>query len=202
MKNLEGLKWTGDLSLQDADILASYASRSKAILEFGCGGSTQILAQLCSNVVSVETSPEWIQVVTKRLSNIDTAHDVKFTSYGNIPARRYDMVFVDGVKERRLSFAMQTWEYLAEGGVMIFHDTKKQWGIELLKQVFCNLFNEIGIVHINKLASDGKQSNMTVIQKRIQQPYVCWHDVEGKPLWAYGSDMNVFNVWEYKPLIP
>ena len=190
MKNLIGLKWTGDLSLQDADVLVHYGMQSRNALEFGCGGSTQLLAQVCLNVTSVETVPEWIDVVRKRLANIENKRaDVAFRSYTDEVEGMFDLIFVDGVKGRRLSFASRMWERLHTGGIMLFHDTRKDWGVELIKQFVTVKFAEIGLIDINAFASDGQQSNITVIQKRQQSPYIFWQAVENKPKWAYGSNV-------------
>lgn len=199
MKHLTGLKWTGDLSLQDADVLARYGKNSKNVLEFGCGGSTQILAQVCSKVVSIETVPAWIDVVKKRLGHIADASPVNFHLYDDpMPDQRFDLIFVDGDKTRRFAFAAKMWEKLNKNRFMLFHDTKKDWGTDLIKRFISLKFGEIGIISINDVASDGRQSNITCIQKREQTPYINWQTIEGKPKWAYGSDVSVDDIWEFK----
>jgi hypothetical protein len=59
-------KFVGDLSLQDAELLERYVTRAKAVLEFGVGGSTQIIAQSIpegAKFASIDTDPSWIDGV-------------------------------------------------------------------------------------------------------------------------------------------
>ena len=198
MTNLKNLKWIGDLSLQDADILVNYARNAKNILEFGCGGSTQLFIQVCSNVTSVETHSEWIEVVNKRICNINPLYKVNFKEYTVVFEDTYDLIFVDGVIEKRLEFATEAWKYLNVDGVLIFHDTNKSWGKNLVKKFFTRYLNEIDFVLLNTLASNGKQSNMSIFKKRIHSPFVNWQKVENKPLWSYGGDKTVLDAWELK----
>lgn len=198
MINLKNLKWTGDLSLQDADVLVEYAKTANSVLEFGAGGSTQLFIQVCNSVTSVETEKNWIDVVKKRINKIDENFTVCFKSFDEPLQTSYDLIFVDGIKQRRFEFATKAWDFLNENGVMLFHDTTKNWGRDLIKNFFISRFESIDSVILNKLASDSKQSNISVFKKRLHKPYVNWQEIENKPKWAYGSDMQVIDVWEYK----
>lgn len=187
LKNLSRVSFIGDLSLQDADILAMYSSRANHILEFGAGGSTQIFAQCCSTrVVSVETSPEWIEKTKINLNKIEDKCDIHFVDYSTDFPIQFDIIFVDGVDHLRVDFSEKTWRNLRVGGVMIFHDTRREYDFKNAMQVVLKNFNEISAVEINAKASDGKSSNLTVIYKKNYEGYVDWNQSENKPLWAYG----------------
>ncbi|CAB4145697.1 AdoMet_MTases domain containing protein [uncultured Caudovirales phage] len=183
---MSNIKFIGDLSIQDALILAEFAKKSDYILEFGSGGSTQIFAQcLPKIVISVETSPKWIEITQKRLKMIDNISKVQFTTYDNYPIQKYDLIFVDGVDELRRDFAIKTWELLTVDGFMIFHDTRRFADFQNATWIAQLFHNEINRMDINI-----RNSNMTVIHKKIAQPYVNWNLSEDKPIWAYGAAPN------------
>ena len=187
LKFLTELGFIGDLSLQDADVLAMHSLRSMKILEFGAGGSTQIFAQLCQGaVVSVETDMKWVDKTTINLSKAQTKADVVFIDYQTNFQDKFDLIFVDGADNLRCDFAEKTWKNLNVGGVMIFHDTRREHDFKNAMQTVLNHFNEIEFVQVNARASDGKSSNLTVICKKNFEGYVDWNQSENKPLWAYG----------------
>lgn len=190
---LGDFQFVGDLSLQDADVLAKYAKQSKSILEFGVGGSTQIFAQsLPDYILSLETNPDWVELTQKKLDMIETKTDVVFCDPENIgdhmQDKTFDLIFVDGVGELRLEFAMQTWAFLKPGGFMIFHDTRRGGDFINVCNVAVNFFTEVQRIDVNKAASNGVTSNITIITKKIKEEYVNWNYVENKPLWAYGAE--------------
>jgi len=199
LTNLDKIKFIGDLSLQDADILAKFGRQSKSIIEFGSGGSTQIFSQCgCNSVTSIETDPNWINLTKKRLSQLNEASVVEFFSYTHLDkiifGKQYDLIFVDGVDHLRREFAITTWKYLQVGGVMIFHDTRRFNDFQNVAWIAQLYFNEINRIDINLAASDGISSNMTVIHKKSYEPYQNWNHTENKPLWAYGSQPNTEDI--------
>src|SRR6267378_847360 len=57
------LRYIGDISREDAALLARTAAGARRILEFGAGASTQVLAISApqgAEIVTVETKPEWV----------------------------------------------------------------------------------------------------------------------------------------------
>lgn len=191
MNHLSDIKFVGDLSLQDADILAMYGRKSSSILEFGCGGSTQIFSQ-CKpqSLVSVDTSRQWIDVTKKRLQKVvgTEVHFVLTDNWlNNIPPGTYDLIFVDGIDHLRRKFAIDYWDKLKDNGVMIFHDTRRFADFQNAAWVAQLHFNEISQIDVNAKASCGNSSNMTVLHKKPLENYVNWNHVEGKPLHAYGD---------------
>jgi precorrin-6B methylase 2 len=182
------LKFIGDLSLEDADLLALYGKRAKRILEFGCGGSTQIFSQ-CNpdRLVSIETNQDWIEVTKRRVAKLGGT-EPDFRPYDFIPmTEQFDLIFVDGIDSLRRDFALGTWKMLAVGGSMIFHDTRRFQDFQNVAWVAQTYFNEILTINVNSRARNNKSSNMTTILKKEHEPYVNWNYSEGKPLEAYGD---------------
>ena len=179
------IEFVGDLSVQDAKTLHSLGSKSTHILEFGVGGSTQIFAQ-CRPIklVSVETDPAWVKRTSENLSKINSECVMpQFTPYDLFRYEGvFDLVFVDGVPDKRLDFAMRAWPILDTGGKMIFHDTRRFEYFREAAWVIQSFFNEVARVDVNV---DG--SNLTVIEKRAGLFYENWNETEGKPAWAYGK---------------
>lgn len=197
LKNLQNIKFIGDLSLEDADLLAGYAQTANSILEFGSGGSTQIFAQFeASTVISVETDINWIQLTQTRLKQINK--EVKFVSYTTDFNQLFDLIFVDGVDYLRRDFAIETWKYLKDSGVMIFHDTRRFQDFQNAAWVAQLYFNEIKRIDVNAAASNGCSSNITVLHKKAHEPYVNWNLTESKPQWAYGTLNEDSPLWQYK----
>lgn len=182
------MKFIGDLSLEDADVLSMYGKRAKRILEFGCGGSTQIFSQCKPDrLVSIETSPEWIEVTKRRVSKLEGV-EVDFRPYDYIPkTETFDLIFVDGIDQLRRDFAVGTWGLLAVGGVMLFHDTRRFQDFQNAAWVAQVYFNELSFMNVNAKAKNNKSSNITVLAKKEPEPYINWNYSEGKPLHAYGS---------------
>jgi precorrin-6B methylase 2 len=180
------VKFIGDLSLEDADILALYGKRAKRILEFGCGGSTQIFSQCKPDrLVSIETSQDWVSVTKRRVEKLGgTVPD--FRPYDFIPmTEEFDLIFVDGIDELRRDFALGTWKLLAVGGVMVFHDTRRFRDFQNVAWVAQTYFNEVMTINVNARARNNKSSNMTIMLKKEHEPYVNWNHAEGKPITAY-----------------
>lgn len=198
LENLIGLKWIGDLSLEDADVLVQYGKLSKNILEFGCGGSTQILAQCgAQNIISVDTNPDWIAVTAQRLTQLTIHTPVEFLNYTTEFDQPFDLIFVDGVWEHRENFATSVWRNLKIGGVMIFHDTRRDFDFANAADVAKKFYNEISHMDINAHAANGRSSNMTILHKKAIAPYENWNDLESKPQWSYGTLDNSHPLWEY-----
>ena len=186
---LKNKKFNGDLSLQDADIIVQLASAASSILEFGAGGSTQLIAQ-CNPVqfVCVEDLPIWKDRTIHNLAKIDKDLVVTFIDYDGFPEligdTLFDLILVDG-DIRRPDFALATWKNLKIGGKMVFHDTRVLSDFRFALTVTEKFFEEISTVEINLPASDGIESNLTVLTKKQYIQYVNWTLVENKPLWAY-----------------
>lgn len=185
MLNNTNIKFIGDLSAQDASVLQTHGKASKNILEFGAGGSTQIFSQCCpETLVSVETCSSWIEVTNRRIEELTAPHTSPiWAAYGEYPIKKYDLIFVDGIDEKRLDFALSTWRLLSIGGVMLFHDTRRERDARNAFSMVSSNFNEVRLVTVNE-----NNSNITVIHKGEQLPYVNWQQSENLPIWRYGTD--------------
>jgi len=180
---LRDIRFVGDLSLQDANIL-SEISENADVLEFGSGGSTQIFAQRANTVVSVETENLWIEKTKKNLHLLGTHAPTKFVPYDLFkPTGKYDVIFVDGVLSKRLAFATDTWSSLKTGGKMVFHDTRHFDNFKEVAWIMQLYFKEVSRVDVNY-----NDSNLTIIQKREPLEYINWNNEEDKPRWAYGIE--------------
>lgn len=205
MNNLRGIKFIGDLSLQDAAILVKYARKSRSLLEFGVGGSTQILAQCteASRIVSIDTDENWINITKSRLSQCLVKTPVDFYTYNKknsaLSGKTFDFVFVDGVDSLRKEFALESWSLLQVGGVILFHDTRREKDFGIVTDLLNKWYNEVSLVEVNAEAESGISSNITVIHKKEYVPYVNWNLSEGKDMWAYGAVMDEsIPLWEFK----
>jgi spermidine synthase len=200
LEYLKNKQFVGDLSLQDADVLLKYASQSKSILEFGSGGSTQLLAQSgATSITSVETDDSWIKLTKQRLDQIPNICPVEFIGYTTQFYNQFDLILVDGVDHLRREFAIETWKYLSVNGVMLFHDTRRFQDFQNAAWVAQLYFNDIDRIDINVKASNEVSSNITILHKKQHEPYVNWNYIEDKPMWAYGiSDGIDRPLWCYK----
>lgn len=181
------IEFVGDLSIQDAKALAYLGSRSHHTLEFGVGGSTQILAQCRPMTLTcVDTDQAWVKRTTENLQRI--SHK-KWTMPCFIPydlfkyEGAFDLIFVDGAPEKRLDFAMRAWPLLDIGGQMVFHDTRRFEYFREAAWVAQSFFNELSYIDVNF-----RDSNLTIIKKSQPKLYENWNTTEGKPGWMYGVD--------------
>ena len=204
--NLEGKKWIGDLSLPDADVLVSLGSKAKRILEFGVGGSTHLLAQCKPDtLICLDTSGEWLEITKVKLAKITEKTQPTLVHYELLDEvlafneQPFQLIFVDGVDDLRIDFANRTWEHLAVGGVMVFHDTRRPQDMINALNTTMKYFTEVETVFLNANDSFGNSSNMTVLLKKVEQPYVNWNYEENKPLESYHAHLTSIEhpLWDY-----
>jgi predicted O-methyltransferase YrrM len=198
------LKFIGDLSLTDAALLERHARQATRVLEFGVGGSTQILAQSIpegAKLLSLETDPAWIALTQERLAKLGVAHRALIVRYEGWMqtacdvSPSYDLIFDDGVDHLRREFALMAWPLLEPGGFLIFHDTRRIGDFLNVTWLMQSYFTEIEEVHCNQRAG-GLPSNLTVVKKRDPEPYVDWRQIECKPAWMYGTGEVPEAFWE------
>lgn len=195
MRYLKNFKFIGDVSKEDADVLAFYASISNSILEFGMGGSTQILAQAKNKesfLYSVDNFPKYRDRAMAFVDELNCNYNIKAGLYNELDLESYqfDMIFNDGMGQDRPVFAQHAWNHLRSGGVLLTHDTRHAIDFAPVWDFVKNNHNSISRVDINAVASNGKSSNITVIHKKEYEPYVNWNYTENKPQWAYGADIE------------
>lgn len=183
-------KFIGDLSREDAELLESYASKSHAVLEFGVGGSTQIIAQSIpawASFVSLDTDWEWREKTRRNLRRLGVESRCLMLSYENwsLLHRQFDLIFNDGEESLRREFALRSFPMLKIGGSLLFHDTRREADIRNVAAVVEKHFEEIEFVNLNERVQ-GKSSNISVIRKKDREPYVSWNAAEGKFSWEVG----------------
>lgn len=185
------IPYIGDISRNDAYELAMQASHD-SILEFGCGASTQVLAAFSKNkITSIDTEASWIEKTKANLKllNIETGvefHD--YTSFMNTlkssgELQKYDFIFNDGADGLRRQFAIDIWPYLKIGGVLAFHDTRRGHDMRNVVELVANYHNEI----VSILPNVGS-SNITLIRKKVLEPYDNWQITENKQRWELGYE--------------
>lgn len=188
------IRYVGDLSEADAALLERYAGRARSVLEFGAGGSTQIIAQAMparGTLTTVETDPQWTALTTDRLRKLGVAPDrCTFTRYEewrkSLRKRAFDLVFVDGLAGERGRFALNAWPLLSFGGFMLFHDTRRAKDIANVATLFQRHFESIGEIRVNESIA-GRTSNITAVRRKPRERYVNWKRTEAKPAWRYGT---------------
>ena len=178
------IDYIGCVSREDAKVLRLLAEQADRLLEFGSGASTQIFRAYCPGAVySVETDAAWIAKTLANLRKLNLA-GVDFRLYAEfVPMGTYDVIFVDGVDERRLEFAIAMWPYLDVDGVMAFHDTRrtKPHGLSKTSDVqnVCALLERFS-TEISGVSVNDSDSNTTLVFKRRPLTYVDWQKVEGR----------------------
>ena len=179
------INYIGDLSRNDAFVLQQLAIHSNNILEYGCGGSTQILANYTNGkVTSVESEKSWIDRTKENLKLLGIEKEVDFHNYYFFePTGEYDFIFVDLVDGFRLEAALKSWNNLAIGGIMAFHDTRRDRDVKNVCELLSQKSAEVQEVHFNT-----NHSNITTIKKKIWEGYECWPENEGYPKWKYGYE--------------
>ena len=192
------MKFIGDLSSQDAQLLERYARNAKSVLEFGVGGSTQIIAQSLSTeatFTSLDTDTAWINRTQDALHRLGVGGRCNFMTYESWrPTGQYDLVFDDGDDTLRASFALQAFQLLSIGGVILFHDTRRARDVRNVTKLIDQFFEEIDQVNFNE-SVDGVSSNITAVRRKNREPYVDWNIVEGRPAWAYGHAQVPEDFW-------
>jgi hypothetical protein len=188
MKSEDMIFYIGDISKADAKVLKELAGDYKSILEFGCGASTQVLAAYCKGRFrSIDTEPIWIERTKRNLGLLNITKEVEFFEYGKDPAGVYDFIFVDGLPELRLPFALERWDMLIDGGVMALHDTRRSSDFKNACELMTSKHAEILCADFN-----WNGSNITVIRKQTPLYYEDWNQKEGRLTWQFGhSDIDM-----------
>lgn len=180
----------GDLSDADYAVLGAKGLGARtAILEFGVGGSTQILASHSLPtvpMVSVDTNYDWIMRTRNNLEllQIYRTLPVKFHLWESrlkLPIDEFDLIFVDGFQPSRKDFARQTWPLLQPGGWLLWHDCHRDRDKQEIIQFLSEHTPEIEAFYpgLNK-------SNLAAFQKRPYLKPENWQT--GKQRWELGVD--------------
>ena len=190
------LRYIGDISREDAEVLSRYAAGARRILEFGAGASTQVLAQSApegAEIVTVETDAAWVERTRRNLKLLGVAREVTFLPYRGFWRElqgTFDFIFDDGIDRRRGEFAEHAWPLLAVGGAMLFHDTRRPADARVALRHVERVFLEVASVHLN-----AEGSNITVVRKQAPLQYVDWNVVERRARWEYGHEEPPPQLW-------
>lgn len=182
------LIYLGDLSKQDVQVLATEVLNAQSILEFGVGASTQIICQTRRNDLafySVETDPVWIGHSQRELKSLGVnpkyCEFILYSQWHETVASKniqFDVIFVDGVDDKRLEFAKNAWDMLRVGGRMLFHDTRRSGDMAKFLQLVESKYLEVDVIKLNHRAS-----NISIVRKKISEPYIDWNVAEKKEPW-------------------
>ncbi len=186
------IPYIGDISQNDAKVLAFYAEMATSILEFGCGASTQVLAAYTSGTLtSIDTESSWMEKTENNLNLLVEGWDekVEFHNYNsymkNVEASpitgNFDFIFDDGADSLRREFAIKIWPKLAVGGVLAFHDTRRGPDFRNVLEVLAHYMTEVKNVYFNYA-----DSNITCILKKAPEPYDNWQISEKREPWQLG----------------
>jgi hypothetical protein len=195
------MDYLGDLSKYDYEVLKTYSKKSNNILEFGVGASTQILRNYCNGkLTSVDTSDFWIDLTKKNLEFLNINKTVDYYLYDDFSPNNemFDFIFNDGVDSLRNGFGVNIWKNLSVGGVIAYHDTRRNIDINNVINLINTHKDEIESVYFNE-----GDSNITLIKKKNKDgnsfndfinvgeilskfKYYDWNDIEGKTRVKYG----------------
>lgn len=183
--------FVGELSADDARLLTYMAGSSANILEFGCGGSTMIMAQIAKRyqrirtIYSVETDPEWIHrtsVILQKLGCPVVTFMRTHNWQNHIPLDlKFDLIFIDNAPNERLPSAEQAWLRLKDDGRMVFHDTRRHQDARNAMDLVKKYHSAVSSVQLNP-----SNSNLTIVQKQPKIDYIDWNEAEGKQPWQCG----------------
>ena len=206
LKYIDGIRWVGDLSIHDADVLAQYGKKANKVFEHGAGGSTMILGQTSQQVLSLEEMPKWHAIVSERINNLGLTNVTikqEVTDKDIDQYKKFDLLFIDGDASKRFFVIKRMWPFLSTGGYLLMHDTREftpsksrfrreYFDIPGLPYEIASMFrSEIENISFNIASSEGIKSNITVITKAKQPFYENWQLKENRPAWSYGSDTSV-----------
>jgi len=180
------IEYIGDISKADALVLKELAENATAILEFGCGASTQVMSVYTKNrIISIDTSQEWIDKTIGIIHLLNIKNEPSFYLYNEyfdlINSCSFDLIFNDGVNTLRREFALRTWQFLKVGGIMAFHDTRRQPDAENVTVLLNKVYNEV-----NNIQCNYQHSNITLIRKKEKELWQNWQIVEEKAYWQLG----------------
>jgi predicted O-methyltransferase YrrM len=192
MTRNNALRYVGDLSREDAEILAELASTANRILEYGVGASTQILAQSVApgaDVLSLDTDDYWIYRTRAILEEMVPGHRVRLqrferlTELDDLIDGSFDLIFDDGHDDLRLEFGLASWRMLKTGGRFVLHDTRRRGDVANVLFLAARYFREIERIDLNPSAS-----NVSILHKCVRKPYVDWNKEESRTAWEMGED--------------
>lgn len=191
------LRYIGDISKQDAELLAVCAKASTSILEFGVGASTQIFASQApghADILSLDTDPKWIKKTKENFKLLKIDRQVKYMLFkdwqSKIGKKTFDLIFNDGEATLRKEFGDASWENLQVGGFLLYHDTRQPAPRSMIVDIIKKYYMEIEQAWFNI-----NNSNITIIEKKKKQKYTNWNTSERRKPWEMGRARPPSRLW-------
>lgn len=188
----EPLCYVGDLSRDDADLLARLAREADSILEYGVGASTQIFAQSATpqtEILSLDTEDYWIDRTRALLDELVPGHGVRLqrferlTILDDLADGSFDLIFDDGHEDLRLEFGLAAWRLLRTGGKLVLHDTRRRGDVGNVLLLSARFFREIERIDLNP-----NGSSLSILHKCGRKPYFDWNKQEDRAAWEMGEE--------------
>lgn len=113
--------------------MASKLTPDSFVLEFGSGWSSRWFAERCGRLLSIETSPEWADLVIADLQSVACSWHVALVADPqsvleeelDINLTLVDLILIDCIEELRERCARLSWPLLRRGGWLIFDDAQR-----------------------------------------------------------------------------
>lgn len=160
------MHFIGDLAAEDVRVLTVLAAEATlAILEFGVGGSTQILSMASQPdlpMLSLDTSQEWIDKTRQVLLRLGyhRRRPVVFRLLSDWDRLgQFDLVFNDGLRDTRYQFATWAWPRMPTGAKLAWHDCRRPQDRKEIVQFVA------ATPEVSKLELSKDESNLAVITK-------------------------------------
>ena len=188
----EPLRYVGDLSREDADLLARLAGEANRILEYGVGASTQVFAQAAkpqTEILSLDTEDYWIDRTRLLLDELVPEHRVQLQRFERLTVLEdsadgsFDLVFDDGHEDLRLEFGLAAWRLLRMGGKLVLHDTRRRGDVGNVLLFAARFFREIERIDLNP-----QGSSLSILHKCARKPHFDWNQQEDREAWEMGED--------------
>ena len=188
----ESLRYVGDLSREDADLLARLAGEANRILEYGVGASTQVFAQAANpqtEILSLDTEGYWIDRTRVLLDELVPGHGVRLrrferlTELDDLADGSFDLVFDDGHEDLRLEFGLASWRLLRTGGKLVLHDTRRRGDVDNVLFLAARFFREIERIDLNP-----RGSSLSILHKCARKPHFDWNKQEDREAWEMGEE--------------
>ncbi len=165
-----------DLSRADVRLLYEFC-QGKTVVEFGCGGSTVLLAQFAAKVSSYDTDRDWINRTARRLEREPKPDHARptLTHYTSFPPRelpKADVYFIDGYVPDRVRWVkLAIEERLTE--TIVVHDSRSSAMSDIGPMLTYPL-----TMSLRSLTYHLDGSNMLVIRAGAPVEYVNWNAAE------------------------
>ena len=108
------------------DFMESLLFADSFVLELGAGWSSRWFADRCGYLLSVETSPQWADMVRADLEGSSCSWDVVDAAATiTHAAQAADLVLVDSVATMRERYVKTVWPLLKRGCWLVFDDAQR-----------------------------------------------------------------------------